>query len=686
MTFEISIDIGGTFTDLYVWDSAGESESFKVPTTTEQPTEGIFTACEKAADAYDCELQEFLARTDRLIHGTTIATNAIIEGEVDETALITTAGFKDTLTLREGGNRSPYEWDEKWPEPYIPRWNTFELEERISPEGTVIEPLDEGEAREIIAEIRESDVDAVAVSLLWAHVNPEHETVVGELLEELAPEIDYSVSHRVNPIIREYRRTSSTAINASLFGPISEYLSTLKQDLAASGYDGNPLIISANGGVMGIDEISRTPIWIVDSGPTMLPVAARHFTRAELDESDVIAVDMGGTSLDISTVTDGTVSRTREAEVSDDMLGIEKVDVQSIGSGGGSIAWVDEGGLLRVGPQSAGSDPGPVCYGNGGERPTVTDAAVVLGYLNEDYFLGGEMTIDRGAAAGVISDRIGAKLDLDTLEAAYAIYATANQDMVNGIKEVTIDRGIDPKNYVMAGGGGALGVHAVQLARELKIDDILLPHEAGVVSSIGGIMSDIRRDFSGSCVTKGSEFDHDKVNSLLSSLESKATEFFSRSEIAEADQSIDFYTEARYPHQVWELEMQLPFSEIQAGDEQVLIDRFHEIHDETYGFEMEQDVEFLYWRVDATGHTGNPTEQATERSETGADVQGSTSSTRTAYFDGEQTAAPAFRADDISTGYTVAGPAFIDAKNTTIVLPPDSELRVTERGNYHIKP
>lgn len=687
MSFELAIDIGGTFTDIYARDGDGRADSFKVPSTPADPTDGFLDACEKAAEAHGLTLDAFLSETARIVHGTTIATNAIIEGEVDTTALITTAGFRDTLTLREGGNRSPYEWEEPWPDPYVPRWLTFEVPERITPEGDIVEQLDEQAVRDVIAEVREDDaVDAVAVSLLWAHVNPDHEKRIGSLLDELAPELEYSLSHRVNPIIREYRRTSSTAINASLFGPISEYLAALNDRLNEAGFDGEPLIISANGGVMHVDEIARAPIWSVDSGPTVLPVAARHFVGTELDRNNVIAVDMGGTSLDISTVTGGTISRTREAEVGDDMLGIEKVDVKSIGSGGGSVAWVDDGGLLRVGPQSAGADPGPVCYGNGGTEPTVTDAAVVLGYLNGEYILGGDMTIDSEAAAAAIDAEIADTLGVDTQEAAYAIYTTANQDMVSGIKGVTVERGIDPQNYVMAGGGGALGVHAVELARELQIDNVLLPSDAGVISAIGGMISDIQRDFSGSYVTTSSEFDHDAVNSLLSSLEAKTAEFFNRSNIAEGDRSIDFYVEARYPHQVWELEIELPDSVLEAGDEQSLADRFHQVHEDRYGFRMDQEVEFLYWRVDATGATADPTEQATAGGSPRNSLSDARTEDRVAYFDGTETTAPAFRADRLVSGHRLSGPAFVDGENTTIVLPIDSNLRVTKQGNYHIIP
>jgi N-methylhydantoinase A len=445
----------------------------------------------------------------------------------------------------------------------------------------------------------------VAVSLLWAHANPVHERRIAELLDELAPELHYSLSSVVAPIVREYRRTSATAIDASRSDVVGEYLLSLREELSAAGFDGEPLVVAANGGVMGIEEAARVPIWLVDAGPTMFPVAARAAVRADLGREDVIALDMGGTSLDMAVVRDGSVARTREASVAGEhMLGIEKVDVRSIGSGGGSVAWVDEGGLLHVGPESAGADPGPACYGRGGERPTVTDAALALGYLDPDYFLGGEMAVEPAAAERALAARVGDPLGVDATAAAWSVYATANQVISNGIRERTIERGVDPRNYVVSGGGGALGTHAVPVARELGVEELLLPREAGVVSAVGGLASDVRRDFSESHVTTGAGFDREGVNDALAGLRSRAESFFERAGIPGDRRSLSLYASARYPHQVWELEVELPVERLGPGDADRLVDRFHDVHERTYGFAVpEQDVEFLHWRVEATGET-----------------------------------------------------------------------------------
>lgn len=692
MTYEISIDIGGTFTDLFIRREGGETDSFKVPTTPEDPTEGFFDALEKAADEYGMTLEALLGDADRVIHGTTISTNAIIEDTGAKTALLCTEGFRNTLLLREGGKEDPFDWDIPYPEPYIPRSLTFEVTERINSEGEVVTELDEQQAQEVIEAVVDADVEAVAVAFLWSHANPEHEQRIGELLEEHAPDLTYSLSHEVNPMIREYRRTSSTAIDASVADLVGEYLESLEAKLLESGYEGEPLIISSNGGVMPVEEITRTPIWTVDAGPTTLPVAAETYTRAELGRDDVIAVDMGGTSLDMAVVREGYTPRTREAAVGDDhMLGIEKVDVTSVGSGGGSIAWVDQGGLLHVGPESAGSDPGPVCYLRGGERPTFTDAAMVLGYLSEEYFLGGEMEVSKQAAHDALSENIGAELGVDGMEAAHSVYAASVQDIVNGIKDVTIERGIDPRNYVLSGGGGAFGTVAAEVARELQISEVVLPRDAGVVCATGGLISDIRRDYSASQFTDSVNFDFDGVNDELEQLYDRAEQFFDRADIDEEDRSVSTFVEARYPGQIWELQVPAPEAPLTESDVEQLIEQYHEKHDQVFKFKQEdQEVEFLYWRVEAVGetaadvHTGE--ESATDSAaDSPVDSSAVTpAETREAYFGTEPTEAPAYRATELAPGFSVAGPAFLDAENTTVVVPPETELTVTEHGNYHI--
>lgn len=681
--FSVAVDIGGTFTDLLVFDETGKVTSFKSPTTHADLTEGIFNVLDKCAKSFDLSIREVLSRTSHFVHGTTVATNAIIEGETSDTALITTEGFEDILWLREGGKEDPYDWDLDFPDPLIPRKSTFGVKERIRSDGEVVIPLDPDQVRTQIEKIIEQDVSAVAVSLLWAHENPSHEQRVKELLLEMCPEIYVSVSHEVNPIIREYPRTSSTALDASVSELVTDYLQHLEHDLSRNGFDERPLIITANGGVVYPRQLRSKPVWSVDSGPTMLPTAGLNIVGRELGRENIIALDMGGTSLDIGIVEDGTIPRTRDAEVGNNFkLGIEKVNVRSVGAGGGSIASVDEGGLLHIGPESAGSRPGPACYMRGGQRPTVTDAALILGYLNEENFLGGDMKIDRGRARNAVKDHVADKLGVDEIAASHAIFATTIQDSVSGIEEMTVKRGIDPRNYVMFGGGGALGLFAAFIARELDIDQTILPNEAGVVSSVGGLESDIRRDFSESHMTISSAFDHDGINQVLSNLQDNAEAFLSQAGIPSSDRSLSYFTEARYPDQVWELSVEFPFGQLEQGDEDVLVEKFHQKHAETYGFRTNEDVEFLHWRIEAKGETDHkfskqrflsngPSEPFQERE---------------VFFEGTIFDTPIYRTRDLRAHTEITGPSVIEGENTTIIVPPGSTFAVTDLGNYYLRP
>jgi N-methylhydantoinase A len=687
MRYHLSIDIGGTFTDLFLRNSDGGSLSVKAPSTHEDLTEGVINALDKAAEIKGITRETLLDQTGQIVHGTTIATNAILENETAKTALFCTDGFRDTLMFRNGGRENAFEVHADYPDPYIPRSLTYGIEERVNAEGEVVTPLDAESVIHAIDQAVKRDCNAVAISLLWAHVNPSHEQRIASLIDEHAPNLNYSLSHRVNPIIREYRRTSATAIDASLKKPIATYLSRLRDRFEENGYTKEPLLITANGGVMQFDDIVELPIWSVDSGPTMLPSAAMQTTRLELETEtpNVIALDMGGTSLDMSLIREGNVSRTRDAEVADSILGIEKVDVKSIGSGGGSIAWVDEGGLLHVGPESAGSSPGPVCYGQGGEQPTITDAALVLGYLSKDQQLGGEVSIDLEAAENAINERIAAELGVSTIEAAHTIYATANQDMITGMREITIGRGIDPREYVVCGGGGALGLHVVPLARQLGVGEIILPREAGVISAIGGSYSDIRHDFSATQQTKSETFELNEVNETLRSLTDKSRRFLDSVGADEADRDLTYYTEARYSQQAWEVEVAIPSPPFDRADVETLINRFHESHESTYGYRMDdQEIKFIHWRVEASAQTDDTQAGGATRNTTTPDDDAFCGRTP-AYFGTERVDVPRYHGPALAIGRSIDGAAVIETKNTTIVLPQNSRLDITARGNYRIQ-
>ena len=385
MPFRISVDTGGTFTDVVVTDATGRFIIGKALTDRQRAFASIEAGLAVAAEQLGITAAALLRDTTVFLYGTTRATNGIVERKIARTAFLTTAGFPDILLLKEGGKAEPHNLQLEYPDPYIPRRYTFEMPERINAEGRIETPLDEAAVRAILATFPRRGIEAIAVCLLWSIANPQHETRIGELITELLPATPYTLSHQINPILREYRRASSTAIDASLKPLMQKYLSDLEADLRAAGFRHDILVSTSFGGVMHLADVVKRPIYLVKSGPAMAPIAGLAYVQAEGLANNVIVCDAGGTTFDVSLVRDGQVEFSRDTwlgpQWTGDNLGMASVAVHSIGAGGGSVAWVDPGGLLRVGPQSAGSEPGPACYGRGGEFPTVTDAAVVLGYF-----------------------------------------------------------------------------------------------------------------------------------------------------------------------------------------------------------------------------------------------------------------------------------------------------------------
>src|SRR5581483_7888409 len=468
-----AVDTGGTFTDLVVEDDDGVLHLFKSPTRPDDPVRGVLDVLDVAAGELGDDL---LARGAVFVHATTRAINAVLTGTTARTAFLTTGGHPDVLLFREGGRTDPFNFTRPYPQPYLPRSLTFEVPERIDAEGEVVEPLDEEAVVSICSRLRELGVEAVGVCLLWSIANPAHEQRVGELLEEHLPGVPYTLSHRLNPSIREYRRASSTCIDASLKPVMSEYLRSLEGRLRDAGFAGRVLMVTSAGGVLDAAAVAEAPIHSLGSGPAMAPVAGP-----------------GRTSYDVSLVRRGRIPWTRETWLGEPffghMTGFPSVDVKSIGAGGGSIGWVDEGGLLHVGPESAGSAPGPACYGRGGVRPTVTDAALALGYLDPDYFLGGAMRLDAAAASAALREHVAEPLGLSVEDAAAAMLRVATELMVRAIEEITLHQGIDPRSAVLVGGGGAAGLNSVAIARRLGCPQLIVPAVGPALSAAGALIS-----------------------------------------------------------------------------------------------------------------------------------------------------------------------------------------------------
>ena len=685
MTYRISVDTGGTFTDIVVSDASGQLEVGKAPTTRARAYEGLREGVGQVAVRLGLSVEELLAQTDVLTYGTTRATNAIVEGKTARTAFFTTQGFPDILLLREGGKPDPFK-QMPYPMPYVPRWLTFEICERMDAEGEPFLPLDEETVVAAVGRARELGVEAIAVCLLWSIVNPSHEQRVGELIEEHWPGVPYTLSHALNPIIREYRRASSTAIDASLKPLMQEYLTTMERDLREAGFRGHLLIATSFGGAWRPDQVVERPIYSVGSGPSMAPVAALMYGRAEFGEDvggDLVVCDTGGTTFDVGLVSGGLVNATAETWLggrwTGHITGIRSVDVKSIGAGGGSIIWIDPGGLLRVGPLSAGADPGPACYGRGGTEPTVTDAAVVLGWIDPAYFLGGLLTLDADASRRVLLG-VAERLGMSVEEAAYAALTIATENIIGAIREITIAQGIDPREYSLVAGGGASGLNVVPIARELGSKRVLLPSTAGALSACGALFSDVISEFSRSRYAETRTLDVDIVNEVLADIEARADAFLDDlADIDPVEIRKEFTVEARYRAQIWELDVPIP-SRIRQGEIGVLEDAFHETHERVFAVrEPGQYLECLLWKVRATAVPRKPGVHSRALAE-GAPQPASVAP---AYFrETGLVPVPSYDGVSLPRGARIEGPAIVREATTTVVAYPGSTVTVSALGNY----
>ena len=687
MGYRVSVDTGGTFTDVVVCDAAGHLHVAKAPTDVERAFESIRQGLAELAPELGVSVGDLLAQTDAFTYGTTRATNAIVEGRTARTAFFTTEGFPDILLLREGGKLEPFR-QLPYPAPYIPRYLTFEIRERIDSEGDVFLPLDEQTVVRAIEEARALGAEAVAVCLLWSTVNPAHELRVGELLDTCCPGLPYTLSHRLNPILREYRRASSTAIDASLKPLMQEYLATMERDLRDAGLAGHLFIATSFGGSWRPEELVERPIYSVGSGPSMAPVAAVTYAAEEFpDESgELIVCDTGGTTFDVGLVSNGEINYTAETWLGGRWIGhitgIRAVDVKSIGAGGGSIVWVDSGGLLRVGPRSAGADPGPVCYGHGGTEPTITDAAVVLGWIDPDYFLGGRLTLDPAGARGAIETTVALPLGMSVEEAAYAAMTISTENIVGAIREITIAQGIDPREVTLVVGGGASGLNIIPIARELGCRRVLLPSTASALSACGALYSDIVSEFSKSRYAETRSLDRDRVNEALAEVESRADEFIDGlTQVSLVATRKEFLVEARYRAQVWELDVPIPSRLRSEADVHMLEEVFHATHERIFSVrEPGQYLECLLWKARATAV---PTKPAVRPRPLSDSVVSEPERHVQAYFF-EKGLADTARYDGaaLPAGARIEGPAIIREPTTTVVVYPGSVATVTPLGNY----
>jgi N-methylhydantoinase A len=684
MNYNVCIDIGGTFTDCVVAERDKSLEIFKSPSTPGEFERGVTDVLTIAAEHYGLSLVDFLANCDRIVHGTTVSTNALVEGKVARVGFICNAGHPDILLYREAPRKRCFEFHLDFPEPFVPRLRTHEVGGRINFAGDELVPLDENDVRDAIDRFSGMQVEAIAVCLLWSNVNGAHESRVREIIHDVWPEIPITLSHELNPIPREYRRAVSSVINASLYPIVNSYVRSLLGVLEAVGFPSDRfLLANCTGGMMPPEIIIEKPIYSVMSGPTLAPIAARHLTR----DANVVVVDMGGTTFDVSAIRDNSLIISSEAIIGEDFLGIPKVDVRSIGAGGGSIAWVDVGGLIHVGPQSAGAKPGPACYGAGGADPTITDANVVIGLIDPDYFLGGRYKLDRQAAERSIQP-IAGRLGVSLVEAAHAMYATCNHNMIAAIEDITVKEGINPRASHLVAGGGATGCHIAAIASELGMERFMVPRFAAGLSAYGGLASDIRWEEKTTLQTLTRDFALDRVNAVLHELRERGRRFLERSRVPPELQRIEYAFDGCYEYQSWEIEVpfELPAGELRRQDVAKMAADFHATHERIYTIKDEDDpVQFVVWKVRAIGLVSSvfnmrepprPPQRGKPEPRTRRPVY--------FYEERKMVDTPIYLGEALGAGAQITGPAVIEEPATTILLLPGMQATTDDYGNFNI--
>lgn len=685
MAYRLAIDTGGTFTDLIMQDEKGNLQIVKVASTPRNPATALFDSLKLTAEQNGTNISQLLSNCEIFVHGTTVATNAVVEQKRAKTGLICTEGFRHVLFTRDGGRTNIYDMRVDYCQPLVPVYLTLPVRERINSEGGIEVPLDEESVLQAILQFKKWNVKAIGVCLLWSIVNPIHERRIGEIIREVWPDADYSLSHEVQPIIREYQRTCATVLDASLKPIMKGYIRELQESLRANGLAQEVLVTNCSSGMMPASGIVERPVYVIDSGPAMGPIVGK-LCGEEVGTGNVIVADMGGTSFDMSMIIDGAIAVSRMKTIGSDPVGITMTEVSAIGAGGGSIAWVDEGGLLHVGPTSAGADPGPACYGRGGQDPTVTDADLLLGYLNKDNYVGGRLKLYPELSYRVIEQKIARALGIEVQTAANAIVQVVNENMVNGIEEISVKRGLDPRDFLFVVFGGAGPTHAAAIARSLKMTRVYIPRLAAGGCALGMLLSNIKFENLASYFTDSRGFDFVGVNRVLGECESRGRASLEKQNIAPENVRFEYFVEARYPMQVYGLEIPVGGWEVTPELLHMMTESFHRVHDERYGSREEgQFVEFTDWRVVAIGDI--PRVKLPEQDYVGEDATPALKGKREVFFTeaGEFVETPVYDGSRLAHGNRMEGPAIIEEATTTVVVPPVSRLIVNRWGDYRME-
>ncbi len=684
----VGIDVGGTFTDVVLIDDRRRKIHYtKVLTVPKNPAEGVLSGIDKILRLANASMADL----DYMVHGhgTTIGTNALIERKGAKTGLITTAGFRDVVEIAriERPDEGLYDLTVDTPEPLIPRYLRVEVDERVGSKGEVVRPLDESSVGRAVNYLKEQRVETIAVCLLFSFLNPRHEQRVKEICRDIYPQALVSLSSEICPEFREFERTSTTVINAYLQPIVERYIHNLVQMLCDKYGPVNVRVMQASGGAMSAEVARDHAVNIVNSGPAGGTVAGA-FIGSLLGDRQLMTVDMGGTSFDIGIIVDGVPRVSSEGKFEGYPVKIPAVDVHALGAGGGSIAWIDKGGALNVGPQSAAADPGPACYGLGGELPVVTDANLVLGRLNADYFLGSEMKLYPDKARAAIEKHIARPLEMSLEDAAYGIVRVVNANMVKGMAGSSIEKGFDPREFTLVAFGGAGPLHACELAKDIGIRKVVIPLYPGAFSAFGLVTSEIRHDYVHTVAKPASSLDPEELSYAYDSMEETARAQLAAEKIAAEDIVVQWTADLRYSGQAYELNVPVPRShhnkKLTRQDIDATVALFHALHQKTYEYSSTNEpVDVINVRLTGVGRV--PEVKLPRRKRDGASPRAALKGKRPVYFDPRGfVPTPIYERDLLHPGNVLKGPCIVEEIISSTVVIPGATVRVDPWGNLII--
>jgi N-methylhydantoinase A len=671
MKLRMGVDTGGTFTDGVVIDQKGTIHNFKELSTPKDPSIGLYNVIKRAAEYFGKDVRAFLGDLDFFAHGTTVATNTLLTGTGAVTGLILTRGFRDTLEMRRAHKENIWDLYLTAATPLVPRRLRIGVRERINARGEIVEALVEQDVREACALFRREGVNAVAICTLFSFLNDAHEKRIREIVKEQMPDAFVSISSEVLSQIREYERMSTTVANAYVGPKLTVYLSTLESKLKRDGLSRAFYVVASNSGVMTAETAIRHASATLLSGPAAGAVGGIFFAEL-LGRGNLITMDMGGTSFDVTLVSEGKVTLSTEGQVAGYRIAKPMCDIHTIGAGGGSIAWIDAGGMLKVGPASAGSDPGPVCYDLGGEQPTVTDANLILGYLDKNFFLGGEMKVDEEKALAAMQRVIADPLKMSDIEAAAGVFRIINQNMADATKVVSVQRGHDPREFALVSAGGACSMHACKIAEEVGSTMVIVPRAASVFCALGMLECDIRLDSLKTFHAVIPGIALAEFNAVIAETERKALAELLQEGVERERASLVRHLEMRYVGQHHEVSVEIPSAcTIEEQHLPVIAEAFHRAHEKLYTYSTpENPLEIMSLRITAVGAVDKT--GLSEKKSGGADPANALKGRRRAYFEesGGMVEVPVYNRDLLAPGNRIAAPAIIEERITTVVVHP----------------